>query len=151
MIISPDHHIYNDDGTYVWSPGRVKYAWWLCKNLLREFQEAFGTIYLLVGVPGAGKSTWIAQNGSSDQLYVDATFTEYKGRKDYIKLIRSMDPHKRIVAVVFHVDVEVAIQRNATRTEDRRIPEDIIRKMHQRLQSHPVTLAEGFDEIVVVS
>ena len=148
MIVSPDHHIYNDQGVYEWTPERAAYAWRLCRTITQEFLEAFESVFILVGPPGCGKSTWIAQNASGDHIYVDATFTDKGSRKTYIKMAQEMG--KPIIAVVFQTPLEVCQERNATRSEDRRIPDETIEKMYLRLQNRPVKPTDGFTKIIYV-
>ena len=75
MIVNPDSFLYDESGTYVWSVERVKAAW-------AEAQKAWAfyldlrpkRAVLLVGMPGSGKSTWLAANQRPNVVYFDATF-----------------------------------------------------------------------------
>ena len=87
MIVSPDHHLYLPDGTYHWTPDRVKAAWATAGSL---FHQALSwpvkpeAVVLMVGVPASGKSTWLSENEDERALYFDATFALPQWRKPWI-------------------------------------------------------------------
>lgn len=74
--------------------------------------------------------------------YVDATHLTRWERRPYVELARKYGC--RLEALFFDVSVKVCIQRN--RGRDRLVPEDVIRKMAERLE--PPTRDEGFARIV---
>ena len=76
--------------------------------------------------------------------YVDATNLTAYERRPYIKLADLFDAE--IEAVFFDVPVDECIRRNCQR--DRIVPEDVIRKMAERLVVPHVS--EGFSKVSVV-
>jgi predicted kinase len=144
MIISPDHHLITPDGVYHWTPARVKVAWHAAKE---QFKAALGgpvkpdKVVLLIGVPASGKSTWVAQHEDEGVLYFDACFDLPWKRKPYIDLAHSIGVP--VEAVWFDTPLAVCVQRNAERSEDRRVPGDILRAMHTKILSSPPTEREG--------
>ncbi len=144
MIVSPDHHLYLPDGTYHWTPDRVKAAWATAGSL---FHQALSwpvkpdAIVLLMGVPAAGKSTWLSEHEDERVLYFDATFALPQWREPWIASATEAGVPAEIVWL--DTPLEVCIERNAARPADRRVPEDTMRAMHAKIMSSPPTEAEG--------
>ena len=145
MIVSPDTYLYTEDGKYHWTPERVQEAW-------DRSREAFdghlqwgnpSKVVLLMGVPGAGKSTWLAEHMMAGVLYFDATFDLPWKREPWIKKALAADLPLGVEIVWFDIPLAVCIARNALRAEDRRVPEAIIRATHDKIMSSPPTEAEG--------
>ncbi len=62
--VNPDHHLETPNGR-VWSVERGKQAWESAYAELETFLRAVGaegTLYVLCGLQGSGKTTWIARN-----------------------------------------------------------------------------------------
>ena len=78
---------------------------------------------------------------------IDATHTERHRRIEAIEMYRAFGA-LAVVAVVFKVELAVALERNNNR--DRVVPEHAIRRMNKNLKHQPVSLAEGFDAIHVI-
>lgn len=75
MIVNPDSFLYDESGTYVWSVERVKAAWAEAKKAWAFYLELQPKrAVLLMGMPGSGKSTWLAANQRPNVVYFDATF-----------------------------------------------------------------------------
>ena len=56
-----------------------------------------------------------------------------------------------IMAIWLDTPIEVCIERNNARNDRKEpVPEDVIRKMHERLQMNPPTSGEGFNDIIVI-
>ena len=143
MIVSPDSFLYTPDGTYLWSVARVKQAWADAKV---SFDRALGTgaftkVVLLMGVPAAGKSTWLSENARPDVLHFDATFALPQWREPWIKAARAAGVPVEIVWL--DTPLTVCIERNAARSADRMVPEDTMRAMHSKITSSPPTEVEG--------
>jgi predicted kinase len=76
--------------------------------------------------------------------YVDATNLLREFRRQFIEIAR--ERHCIVEALYFDVPPEICLQRNAAR--NRRVPEDILRAMAEKLE--PPALEEGFQRVVVV-
>jgi predicted kinase len=76
--------------------------------------------------------------------YVDATNFRREFRLSYLEIAR--DRGCEIEALFFDVPLEVCLARNAAR--GRRVPEDVLRAMAQRLE--PPAIEEGFRRVVVI-
>ena len=139
-------------------------------------------VYLLSGVPGSGKSTWVAkQTGiviSRDQIrysllkdgedyfshedevmrifkerineaiktnstvYIDATHLNWRSRQKIIDCIPSNTP---IGVISFTVPLQTCLTRNAKRTGRVRVPENVVRKMHNSFTTPASDPYEYFD------
>jgi predicted kinase len=144
MIVSPDHHLIDADGKYVWTPTRVLEAWASAKE---QFTQALqwpikpDKVVLFVGTPASGKSFWLDQREDERVLYFDATFDLPFKRKPYIRLAREAGVPVEIVWL--DTPLEVCIERNAQRPVGRQVPEDVVRAMHDKIQSSPPSESEG--------
>jgi predicted kinase len=144
MIISPDHHLHLPDGTYHWTPDRVKQAWASAKE---QYTQALlwpikpDKVVLLMGIPAAGKSTWLAENEDERVLYFDATFDLPFKRKPYLR--RAREAGVPVEIVWLDTSLAVCIERNATRSEDRRVPDAVLQATHSKILSSPPSEAEG--------
>jgi predicted kinase len=76
--------------------------------------------------------------------YVDATNFRREFRAPFLQIARQLGCEAE--ALYFDVPLEICLGRNAAR--GRRVPEDVMRAMAERLE--PPELAEGFRRIVVI-
>ncbi len=76
--------------------------------------------------------------------YVDATNLSPHERRQWIKMARSFG--YEVQAVFFDVPFEVCMERNSRR--ERRVSDDVMHKMQERLR--PPSFKEGFNKITVV-
>lgn len=80
-----------------------------------------------------------------DKIIVfDATFVNPKKRKKYIDIAHQYD--HEIMALFCTVQYKVAIQRNASRSEARKVPKTTMENMYDRLI--PPDFSEGFDYVL---
>jgi len=143
MIVSPDAHLYTEDGKYHWTPERLKEAWGRSREAFTGHLQ-WGNpskVVLLMGVPAAGKSTWLAEHMRAGVLYFDATFALPEWREPWIK--QATVEGVPVEIVWLDTPLAVCIERNATRSEDRRVPEATMRAMHSNIMSSPPSEAEG--------
>ena len=148
-IVSPDAHLINEEGKYEWSVPRVQKAWDMARAELRVVLYYAERLVLMVGVPGAGKSTWLDAHGEQGAVYFDATLCGDKARAEFVTLARSMG--KPVEVVWLDTPLAVCLARNAARTPDRRVPEGEVRKMADKLARFPPTMREGFSRVTRVT
>lgn len=143
FIVSPDSFLYRPDGTYHWTVPRVKQAWADAKAAFHRTLASghASKVVLLMGVPAAGKTTWLSENREAGVLYFDATFDLPWKREPWITAAR--DAGLEVEVVWVDTPVEVCIERNAARSEDRRVPEEVVRAMHAKILSSPPSGREG--------
>ena len=149
MIISPDHHLYLPDGTYHWTPDRVKQAWATAGSLFHQalaWPVKPAAVVLMVGVPASGKSSWLSEHEDERVLYFDATFALPRWREPWIASATAAGVQVEVLWV--DTPLEVCIERNAARPADRQVPEDTMRKMHRNIKSNPPSVSEGVAGVV---
>jgi predicted kinase len=142
-LVSPDLYLLNKDGLYEWSPSRSTQAW---DRAYVEFRAALSqaqSASLLIGIPGAGKTTFLEGNllGKSTVVF-DATLTSRMSRRPLVEMAKAAGV--RIEAIVFEVPLIVAFDRNAARGPERRVPAETFFRMARQLEEEPPTLREGF-------
>ncbi len=89
MHLNPDHYLQTDAGR-VFTAERNTAAWErLYADLSAALKERPRRIVMVVGVQGAGKSTWTSKCTSepSDTIYVDSTFATVTRRSRVIEIL----------------------------------------------------------------
>lgn len=143
MIISPDAFLVQPDGQYVWTPDRVWQAWKASTAALESALPHASALVLMVGLPGSGKSTWLARHAEPGRVYFDATLTHRRDRRTLIKLAGAVPVH----AVWLHTPLAECLARNALREGDRRVPDAVIARMAAGL-AHPPDVSEGLVSVL---
>ena len=144
MLVCPDDYLMTESGEYHWTTERVIAAWDRARETF-EGHLKWGRpekVVLLMGVSGAGKSTWRSENQSAKVLYFDATFDLPWKREPYLQLAFL----EKVPVEVVWIDtpLEVCLHRNSKRTSDRKVPEDVLRAMHDKISKNPPSEEEGF-------
>lgn len=146
MVLSPDDRLVGPDGRYLWTPSRVYAAWLACLDDLELALPDAQVLILMVGLPGAGKSTWLREHMVAGPIYFDATLTDPRTRRGLFVAARR---YERPVDVVWLDTAEaVCRERNGARPAERRVPDDVISGMAAALQRAPPTLQEGFRSVL---
>jgi predicted kinase len=146
--INPDHYLQTPSGR-VWTPERNTVAWEQAYvQLTSALAGAPRTLYLVCGLQGAGKSSWIEVNMSrlAPCVFFDAALPRAVHRLPAITIARSTGARARCVWM--DTPLEIALKRNAERREDERVPESSIRSV--AAQFEPPSVSEGFIEVVRV-
>ncbi len=152
MIISPDHFLMTPEGQYHWTKERVAQAW---EESTQKFKAAlasgeFDRVVLLMGAPGSGKSTWLEKNQKPGILFFDAVFKDWKVRAPYLRLAEDAGYYPEVVWV--RTPLEVCLERNALRSQDRKVPEETLRGMWETIEKSPPNPGqEGFRLIMARS
>jgi hypothetical protein len=154
--INPDDFLQTPSGR-VWTPERNQVAW---EQAYAQLTRAFSRIptdaepngqrdlYLVCGLQGAGKSTWIRNNAPrlAPCIFFDAALPRAIHRLPVLEIARSAGA--TVHGVWIHAPLEVALRRNAQRRNDERVPETSIRSVAQQFE--PPTVSEGFADILCV-
>lgn len=132
----------------------LKKAWVLALDKLRtELDRPIEkTLYITIGAPGSGKSTWSLNQAHHKNFSIifDACCLTRADRYEVLSLGRKY-PHTKIVAVVFYVTFPTLKKRNNLRESAKRLPLDKLRSMFESLEKPSLEDAsEFFDEIVMV-
>ena len=148
FVVSPDDYRIGEDGIYRSERDKESGIWHTAHSTFKALLERPDVIkaVAMVGIPGAGKSTWLLTHKEAGVVYFDATLAKPKHRKRLVKIARKVG--KPIEALVMKTKLDVCITRNASRTPDRKVPEHVLRKMHLNLCVEPVSRDEGFAAIV---
>ncbi|MFB2969060.1 AAA family ATPase [Aerosakkonema sp. BLCC-F183] len=108
----------------------IQGPWFLVwDELTRQFQQAVEQIQL----------------GQAKEAIYDATNAVCQQRREAIALARATG-FAHITALWLDIPVWLCLARN--RRRQRRVPEDVIFRMHERLRSAPPTLEDGLDPIL---
>lgn len=90
----------------------------------------------------------IAEGLKKNGVVIDATHSKLKDRRTVIEFCREHGATE-IIAYWVNVPLDVALQRNQGR--DRKVREEALALMQNRLELNPPTLAEGFDKIILAN
>jgi predicted kinase len=110
---------------------------------------SMGTLYLIFGLQGGGKSTWVNENAARlgiNSLFLDGPLPSRRHRKRAIGLAGEVDCKN--VAVWINTPLEVALERNSKRIGLARIKEEAIRHVLENHESP--SIEEGFAEVIEV-
>ena len=154
-VISPDDYLFDLYGKYRWTPERVKIAWNRARAALADAVRWTEPrkVVVVCGIPASGKSTWIHANREPNTVYFDACLDLPWKREKSLRLIRSEVVGRTIeVELVWcNTTPTRAHQWNARRSEDRRVPREIIDKMASYFHANrPDGKREGFDAMKAV-
>lgn len=162
IVVSPDFYLLNEAGLYEWSPARAAAAWDRAYEAWAEACRMADGAVLLVGLPGSGKSTWLAAQSAlpptspystplvpeiGRAAVFDATNTTQIGRQPLIEIAAEVST--RVEAVVFKTPLITAMRRNAARTVERRVPSETMLRMARQLSGDEPTISEGFWRVSV--
>lgn len=133
----------------LWTPERNAQAW---ENLyealtekLRNRQAAMG-MYIVCGVQGAGKTSWIRHNRAffaASSIIIDAALPAARHRQRALAIAREFAVDAE--AVWIDTPLAVALARNALRSPDEQVAEDAVRNVHAIFEVP--SLAEGFIKV----
>lgn len=148
--INPDNYLDTDSGR-VWTPERSKLAWEAAYSDFETVLEAHDgnvDVYIVFGVQGSGKTTWINRHIPLDKtVYFDAALPAKKHRARSIEIAKHYT--QRMYGVWISVPLDIAISQNKTRPTDEQVPVSAMYSVFEQLE--PPEYAEGFDDIVIVN
>jgi hypothetical protein len=154
--INPDDFLLTPSGR-LWTAERNKAAWEHAYALLRQVLSRVPIdappsykhdLYLVCGIQGAGKSTWIRNNAArlAPCIFFDAALPKAVHRLPIITIARSAGA--TVHAVWINAALEDALGRNSLRRDDEQVPEAAIRSVAAQFQ--PPTVSEGFADVLAV-
>lgn len=150
LHINPDHHLGNPR---IWTPERNHQAWEACYLMLEEFLSKHGrnaTLYIVCGIQGGGKSTWITKNAEElapCSTVLDAALPGARHRARALSLAQTHGA--RAEAIWINTNLEKALVWNRMRPVDQQVPDEAIRAVNENFE--PPSLAEGFSAVHVVN
>jgi len=149
--VSPDHFL-NLEKADVVTKEQVASAWERAYVELRDRLLAAGDqakLYVVFGLQGAGKSTWVAHNAplmGSSAIFLDGPLPSRRHRSRALAIASEVGC--KAVAVWVNTPLELAKARNATRRGLACIREEAILHVFEHLEAP--SLEEGFSEIIEV-
>lgn len=150
-IICPDDLLINGEGKYEWTLERATDAHAECHenwNRILHTNRPERAL-LLIGAPGAGKSTWAKSLKDENVVVFDATLNLPYKRRPLVQMAHKA--HVDVHFVLFLTPLHICMDRNSGRSEDRKIPEAIIKDMDQKIRmSPPQKLKESYQRLDVV-
>jgi len=147
-VISPDALRTGTDAL------AMKKAW---IEALKQLKAAIDTpnqknVYVTIGAPGSGKSTWSSTFTFSHRISIifDACNLTQSDRYDLFDIVRT-NPRIHIVAVVFCVQLDTLEARNAKRVSKDKLPIQKLRACYESIE-YPNLFDEHeiFDEIIML-
>ena len=151
-VFNPDDYLRTPAGR-LFTEERNATAW---ERLYADLERSFSVagpkahFFLVMGVQGAGKTTWIRHRGAecgSTVVFLDAALPARRHRARVMALVKRFGIRATAVWVI--VPLEAALRQNAQRPPDEVVPEAAVRSTFNVLEAP--TLDEGFDDIIVVS
>ncbi len=154
-IVSPDKHL-DIDGVYQFNNKALRdVAWERARHELIELlKRPLPTrVYLLIGMPGSGKSTWASKGNyfrDKHSVVIDATNLTKASRLNWLNIIMQ-EKYKNgrdisICGVLFDTPYSVLTERNA---KHRKIDEIRLLELYETKENIELP-SENFDEILVV-
>jgi predicted kinase len=150
-VINVDDYLETDSGR-VFTAERNRDAWTRAYAELENALEAArpgAKLYVVFGVQGAGKSSWIARNLERlgpGAIVFDAALPAKRHRAKLLELAAQFNVPA--VGVYVQATLEEALSRNAMRPADERVPEDAVRSVFGMLE--PPSRDEGFESHMIV-
>jgi len=151
-VFNPDDYLRTPVGR-IYTEERNATAW---ERLYADLEGHFSVagpeahFFLVMGVQGAGKTTWIRHHGAERGLsavFLDAALPARRHRVRVMTLVKRFGI--RATAVWVSVPLDEALRQNAQRSPDEVVREPAVRGTFSVLEAP--TLDEGFDDIIVVT
>jgi hypothetical protein len=151
-IFNPDNYLQSEAGR-VFTEELNAAAW---ERIYSEIETLFRSanaatrFYLVMGVQGGGKTTWVRNNLASlgqEAIVLDAALPARRHRARALALVARYDIHA--VAVWIKVSLEQALAQNVLRPADEIVPEFALRSVYSLLEAPAKD--EGFSEILQIT
>lgn len=150
-VLRPDDLLPKGDGR--WTRETVAEAFAACARALRDEvlpDPAVRSVLVLIGLPGAGKSTWVDSQAEDPTRVVYDVVNADRVRRSALAR-RIVAAGKDAIAVVVDTPIARCLARQLERPIWRRVPDGVIRRYAITLRREPPELAEGWTQIVRVS
>lgn len=155
--INPDDFLQTPSGR-LWTPERNKTAWALAHASFKQAlsKRAQGDapnrrpdVYVVCGIQGAGKSTWISDNATrlAPCVFFDAALPRVVHRQPLIRMAQEVGA--TVHAVWINTPLTEALNRNAMRKTDEQVPAASIIAVAEQFEAPTVT--EGFATVLEVN
>ena len=155
IVISPDSHLYIN-GQYRFHDANLRdRAWIICKDELQKAlnRKVIMRVYLLVGPPCSGKSTWCQEPDiypDRHSIIIDACNLSRLDRFEWCRVIETATADCKICAVYFDTPLSILFTRNNSRPSDKHIDDASIEDKYKSLEAIDVVREEFIDEVKVI-
>lgn len=150
MILCPDNLL--PQGLDRWNSILVGEAFAACHRRIRDevlLDSNIHTVGIVMGAPGAGKSTFADSIDAPEVVLMDAVWNSASRRIGMAKRIR--EAGKRALCIWVRTALATCRARNASRPSWRRVPEEaLLRSWKEIEQFPPLTHAEGWDHVEII-
>jgi len=149
--IGPDQYLDLEHAEVV-TREQVADAWERAYCTLEERLRAIGAgarLYVVFGLQGAGKSTWITHHAHTfgdHAVFLDGPLPSRRHRQRALDIAAAVGC--AAIAVWINTPLDVARRQNATRRGLARIRDETIQHVFDHLE--PPTLEEGFSDVIEV-
>ena len=150
-VFNPDDYLQTAEGR-IYTEERNAAAW---EQMYADLESLLSTaepqarLFVVMGVQGGGKTTWIRSNYEAlgpSAVFMDAAVPARRHRARAVGLARRCGV--RTVAVWINTPLGQALTQNAQRPDDEVVPEFAVRSVFGLLEAPSPD--EGFDEVIVV-
>lgn len=150
-VINPDDYLETEFGRE-FTPERNRQAWQLAYARLRhELSQAVkgAHVYVVMGVQGAGKSRWVSENLDRlgrGAIVFDAALPARRHREELLSI--AGEYAIPVIGILVNAPLELALARNASRSADKRVPEEALKSVFNMLE--PPDEEEGFVRVQTI-
>jgi predicted kinase len=151
-VFNPDDYLWTPEGR-IYTEERNAAAWeqmYADLDAILKIAEPAARLYVVMGVQGGGKSTWIRNNCRAlgpSAVFMDAAVPARRHRERVLALAQRSSV--RTIAVWINTSLDRALLQNAQRPNGEVVPEFAVRSVFGLLQAP--SRDEGFDEVIVIS
>jgi predicted kinase len=151
VVIETDKYLGEANGDN-WTPAGFEKAWQLSLAAFAEALQQPGArrAVLVLGIPGAGKSTLSAAAKRPGDVILDEAKLVYAERRDAATAV-ALQSGLPVEVIWVDTPLRVCKERNNLRASNRRVPDLILEEADRLLDTHPPTPREGFAAIHQVS
>lgn len=148
--INPDHYLETATGR-VFTAERNKMAWeraFVDLSLALRGSSPPKTLYVVMGIQGAGKTTWITSNRSflANAVVFDAALPARAHRAKVLAI--AAQAGSPAIAVWMNTKLELALARNRLRPADQQVPVTAVHSVYSMLE--PPSVEEGFTQVMAI-
>ena len=143
VILDPDEH----EQRYTDPPEAFAHV---ARTLRDEIlpDPSIHTIYVMIGPPGSGKSTWAKENAAPGSCILDACHAYPPKRKAILGRLKRCG--KRAVAVWMRTPLFTCWDQDARRGPPKTVGRTKIGAQYEEIESNPPRLSQGWDEVIEV-
>jgi tRNA uridine 5-carbamoylmethylation protein Kti12 len=147
VILRPEDRVAHDEAG---QRTAIAEAWASCRRELRSALADPSTteVVVMVGTPGAGKTTWSDAHDGPGVVVFDAVWANQARRRALALQIRAAG--KLAVCVWVRTPLDECLRRQALRPVWRQVPGAVCHRAALALHTHPPNMGEGWSRLLLV-